>query len=86
MKRKKYTVVECILLAAKSLSDLSGTFSAEDLVVRAWDLFPDQFGLQGYASKYPDSNRVLTKIMVRCGSRSRSSVSSSGNFSSFDGK
>jgi hypothetical protein len=61
------TVVDCILLAADDLSREMSTFSAEDLVVKAWRLYPDRFGLQGYASMYPDSNRVLTKIMGASG-------------------
>lgn len=28
----------------------------EDVVVRAWQLFPQEFGLRGYAEKYPDSS------------------------------
>jgi len=55
------TVPEKILLAAISLT--AASFSAEDLVVRCWEMYPDNFGLQGYSNKYPDSNRVLTKIM-----------------------
>jgi hypothetical protein len=61
--REELTVAARILLAAKALADTQNDFSAEDLVVRAWELFPDQFGLQGFANKYPDSNRVFTKIM-----------------------
>jgi len=60
---QRLTIVQSILLAAAELDREQGKFSAEDLVVRAWKLFPDKFGLQGYAAKYPDSNRVLTKIM-----------------------
>jgi hypothetical protein len=60
---RSLTVVECILVAAAELDCERSTFSAEDLVVKAWELFPDRFGLQGYSERYPDSNRVLTKIM-----------------------
>gem|GEM_PF-2738499 len=28
----------------------------EDVVVEAWKLFPQEFGLRGYATKYPDSS------------------------------
>jgi len=43
-------------------------FSAEDLVVAAWENFPDTFGLRGYRDndgklRYPDSNRVFAEIM-----------------------
>lgn len=58
------TIIEKILLAAYSL-ERSGIspFTAEQLVIKAWEMDKDLFGLQGYADKYPDSNRVLTNIM-----------------------
>ncbi len=58
------TIVEKILLAAHSLEE-SGTspFTAEQLIVKAWQMDKDLFGLQGYANEHPDSNRVLTNIM-----------------------
>lgn len=62
MNGKPLTIVDRILLAAAALTERGESFSAEDLVVTAWQLWPDQFGLQGHA-EYPDSNRVLTKIM-----------------------
>jgi len=64
MRKTPETVAEKLLVAAVRLSG-EGTdpFTAEDLVVAAWQQFPDTFGLQGYADKYPDSNRVLTNIM-----------------------
>jgi hypothetical protein len=39
------------------------------LIVEAWRLYPDTFGLSGYSEKYPDSNRVLTNIMGTKGMR-----------------
>lgn len=63
MSTRGLTIVERILLAAHEIGEDGQSFSAEDLVARCWELYPDQFGLQGYAQKYPDSNRVLTKIM-----------------------
>ncbi len=62
MTTKNLTIIDRILLAANDLS-AKGTFTAEDLVVEVWKRWPDHFGLQGYAKDYPDSNRVLTKIM-----------------------
>jgi hypothetical protein len=62
------TVPDKLLLAAYDLEQ-SGKrpFSAEDLVVSAWQKFPDTFGLAGYrgngALSYPDSNRVFAEIM-----------------------
>lgn len=64
MRKTPETVAEKLLVAAASISGTGrDAFTAEDLVVAAWERFPDTFGLQGYADSYPDSNRVLTYIM-----------------------
>jgi hypothetical protein len=34
------------------------TVTYEDIVVKAWELDPDQFGLRGYSDKYPDASDV----------------------------
>jgi hypothetical protein len=65
------TVPEKILSCALELDREKGIFTAEDLVVRCWERFPDTFGLQGYAGKYPDSNRILTNIMGTKGLRGK---------------
>jgi hypothetical protein len=63
------TVVECtvpemILLAAWDLEQQGQSpFSAETLIVTAWQKFPRAFGLKGYADQHPDSNKVLASIM-----------------------
>ena len=58
------TVPEKILLAVYQLEEQGQSpFSAESLVVAAWQKFPRTFGLKGYADLYPDSNKVLTSIM-----------------------
>ncbi len=70
MKSKdRLSITEKLLLAAYELEE-SGRrpFSAEDLVVSAWQKFPDAFGLAGYRNStsslaYPDSNRVFAEIM-----------------------
>jgi hypothetical protein len=49
-----------VLDAAVSL-DAHGAFTAQDLVVRAWQLYPESFALRGYAA-HPDSNAVLAKV------------------------
>ncbi|MCI0463274.1 MAG: hypothetical protein L0Z62_40525 [Gemmataceae bacterium] len=60
----EYTVPEKILLAADQLDkDGQSPFSAEALIVAAWQKFPKTFGLKGYADQYPDSNKVLSSIM-----------------------
>src|SRR6202451_278429 len=58
------TVPEKILLAAFELEEQGQSpFSAEALVVAAWQKFPRTFGLKGYSDQYPDSNKILTSIM-----------------------
>jgi hypothetical protein len=60
----EFTVPERILLAAWQLEEQGQSpFSAEALIVAAWQKFPRTFGLKGYADQYPDSNKVLTSIM-----------------------
>ncbi len=65
------TTANKILIAAGQLDEEQGTFTAEDLIVRAWHEFPESFGLAGYGQKYPDSNRVLAKLMGSVGLCSR---------------
>jgi hypothetical protein len=58
------TVPEKILLGAYALEEAGQSpFSAEALIVSAWQKFPQAFGLKGYADQYPDSNKVLSSIM-----------------------
>jgi hypothetical protein len=58
------TLPEKILLVACQLEELGQSpFSAEALIVGAWQKYPRTFGLKGYEEKYPDSNKVLSGIM-----------------------
>jgi hypothetical protein len=58
------TLPEKILLAAHELEEAGQSpFSAEALIVSAWQKYPVTFGLKGYAEQYPDSNKVLASIM-----------------------
>jgi hypothetical protein len=46
-----------ILLAIHEVADGSTRLCAyEDIVVRAWKLFPQEFGLRGYVDQYPDAS------------------------------
>jgi hypothetical protein len=63
------SVHEKLLLAAVRL-EREGTspFTAEDLVVAAWEDYPDTFGLAGHNDadgrpRFPNSNRVFAEIM-----------------------
>ena len=58
------TTSQKILMAAYRLEEQGQTpFSAEALIVAAWQENPRTFGLKGFADQYPDSNRVLSCIM-----------------------
>jgi hypothetical protein len=58
------TLPEKILLAASVLEEQGQIpFSAEALIVSAWQKYPRTFGLKGYEDQYPDSNKVLSGIM-----------------------
>jgi hypothetical protein len=58
------TLPEKILLAAHHLEETGQSpFSAEALIVSAWQKYPNTFGLKGYAEQFPDSNKVLSSIM-----------------------
>jgi hypothetical protein len=65
----KITVHEKLLLAAFGLTEAGhSTFTAEDLVVAAWRLDPETFGLAGHVGEdgrpaFPNSNRVFVEIM-----------------------
>ena len=67
--KPKLSVYDKLLIAAFGLSlDGRSPFSAEDLVVAAWKMFPNTFGLSGHHDAdgrplYPDSNRVFAEIM-----------------------
>ncbi len=61
------TTLKKVLIAAAMLDGDQQTFSAEDVIVRAWRSFPESFGLSGYREEHPDSNRVLAKLMGSLG-------------------
>jgi hypothetical protein len=58
------TLPEKILLAGFQLEEHGQSpFSAEALIVSAWQKYPRTFGLKGFTDQYPDSNKVLASIM-----------------------
>jgi len=58
------TKTDKMVAAAVALMDEDGkeTFTSEDLVVKAWRLYPTDFALNGYP-EHPDSNAIFSKIM-----------------------
>lgn len=51
-----------ILIAA---ADLGQTFSISELMVRAWERFPAEFGMREHP--YPDTNRLRPRIYGKAG-------------------
>jgi hypothetical protein len=53
-------------LLVKAAHDLAAhgrcPFTAQDLCVHAWTLYPQRFGLRGYESRYPDFNTVRVAL------------------------
>lgn len=60
-----FTVRRQLLVAGADLALSRGSFEASfdvhELVVRAWQLYPETFAMRGYP-QHPDSNRVLAKL------------------------
>lgn len=44
-----------------------GHVELSDLIVRAWALFPEVFGLRGYEGKHPDAARVMGRLSGESG-------------------
>jgi hypothetical protein len=63
------SVADKLVIAAWKLDeDNHASFTAEQLVVTAWQMYPETFGLRGFLDSsqmptYPDSNRVFAEIM-----------------------
>jgi len=57
------TVWQKLLLAAYARHKQRVPFSAEELTVEAWRMFPGAFGLVADGQSFPDSHRVAMEIM-----------------------
>src|SRR5438034_979758 len=78
------SVADKLVIAAAALDEQVGGFTAEDLVVEAWQQFPETFGLRGHLDgnnlpRYPDSNRVFAEIMGTHTVRKRGWIEKVGN-------
>lgn len=51
--------------AVSRIAPLGEPFHLSDLVLAAWRLDPDRFGLEGYERQFPDSNRVNAEVRDR---------------------
>src|SRR5262245_48541957 len=56
-----------LLLAAMDCSggELHRTFTAEDLLIRAWDRNKAAWGLRGYEDEHPDSEKIFKELNSR---------------------
>tara|TARA_B100000965_G_C19573656_1_gene750311 strand:+ start:851 stop:1537 length:687 start_codon:yes stop_codon:yes gene_type:complete len=66
MKKNKISQAEKLLISAYELSKVKKIFSAEDLTVKSWKLYPEDFSLMGYKG-YPNSNQIYTFVMGKDG-------------------
>jgi len=63
VKMNRLSRAEKLLIAAGSItSDGKTIFTSEDMVVKVWELFREDFSLKGHED-HPDSNLVLTQVM-----------------------
>ena len=74
------TLNDFVLLAALEISDgdVDRQFTAEELLVEAWKLNPDAFGLRGFEDQHPDANKVYTKLDGRKGLVAEGFITKSG--------
>lgn len=68
-KAPRTSLTDKVLIAALDLStgDLNVSFTAEELLLAAWETDKSAFGLRGYETEYPDSNKLYTKIDGKSG-------------------
>ena len=68
MEVAELTVKDMLLLAAHGLERKGrNLWTSEELVMSAWEAYPDAFGLRGRERDHPDSNRVLASLMGQRG-------------------
>lgn len=58
---------ELILFAACDVARSGVDATTARITVRVWQLAPERFGLAGFETSHPDSNRVLAKLSGREG-------------------
>lgn len=62
MSKEVLSIKDKVLLAALKCTggNIEQSFTAEQLIVTAWEMDKSAFGLRGFEEKYPDSNRLFT--------------------------
>lgn len=68
MNQDDLSAFDKVLLAAYDLDEKTARrpFTAEVLIVEAWQRYPSTFAMKGYAA-YPDSNKVIVHIVGKRG-------------------
>ena len=71
---------DMVLVAAVKLAagNVAAEFTAENLVVAVWSRDNASFGLRGHETKYPDNNKVYTKIDGKSGLVSKGLLTKAG--------
>lgn len=64
MTKNNLSLTQKILCSAMALDT---PFSAEALIVAAWQANPESFGLKGYEQQHPNANTVLSHLSHQCG-------------------
>ena len=59
--RPKYTASEVILLAGATFKDRE--FTKWQVAVVAWKIDPETFGMRGFETEYPDTNRTMLELV-----------------------
>ncbi len=66
MIKSKISQADKVLISAYELAKNKKVFSAEDLTVKSWELYKDDFCLMGYKD-HPNSNQIYTFLMNKNG-------------------
>lgn len=64
-KGNKLNIDQLLLFSLSELINKGRQTTFENLVVESFKLFPNEFGLKGFITKYPDSARI-NKTWLRC--------------------
>ncbi len=65
LKGKKLNIDQLLLFSLFKIISEKKQTTFENLVVKCFELFPNEFGLKGFIKKYPDSSRI-DKTWRRC--------------------
>lgn len=70
-REPKTTAFETLLKAIQKMADVADevphphVFHLSDIIIRAWSESSARFGLEGFESLHPDSNRVIAELVSK---------------------